>query len=641
MSNIYPDGIDVANEVEEFVRSVASGSVSRRGDEFVFSSCPFCDGGKSHDKNTFSINRKTGQYQCKRSNCNAIGNLWTLSKDKDIAYSLPEPERKKSRRHTYSFRVNNDRDERAAKWVKEHRGIPEEVTYKYHLAFGTEKFKSLYNMEGANILSKPEKFLVWQFTNSNGDKTLWYKFRRTEGDGMKEWSISKDFMLDGKKYHVEPCLFGMGECDYKDPFLILTEGQFDTLALVAAGYGNVVSVPTGKGGFKWFDENDESRNFMRRFDTLIIFGDREGETITLLEDMNTRFVGRIKCVRAADYKDCKDANEILQKYGAEYLQQCVENAELVPLKQVKDLADVEDVDIFAIEKLETGITVLDRKLYGGLPFGGVSIITGKAGEGKSTLASQILARAVQHDYICFAYSGELPDFLFKSWIDFQIAGNGAVFEYKNKFGDNGYSIKKEDRAAISEWYRGKIYIYDNSAIDDDETIGILEMTEMIITRYGVRVVLIDNLMTALDLGVEEKSDKYEKQSSFVKALARMALKYNAIILLVAHKRKESAESDIDNVSGSSDITNLAMLTISYGRGAKNDNIKPDQRKLKLIKNRLFGYTEMDGWITDFDPGCKRIYQEANKAKELYFDYGWKKSDTGNDFVSAENEEVPF
>ena len=97
MNNIYPDGIDIANEVEEFVRSAASGSVSKRGDEFVFSSCPFCDGGKSHDKNTFSINRKTGQYQCKRSNCNAIGNLWTLSKDKDIAYSLPEPERKKSR----------------------------------------------------------------------------------------------------------------------------------------------------------------------------------------------------------------------------------------------------------------------------------------------------------------------------------------------------------------------------------------------------------------------------------------------------------------------------------------------------------------------------------------------------------------
>lgn len=87
-----------------------------------------------------------------------------------------------------------------------------------------------------------------------------------------------------------------------------------------------------------------------------------------------------------------------------------------------DLADVENVDIFKIPKLQTGIKQLDRLLYGGLPLGGVVLVSGKPGEGKSTLASQILVNAIHQEYKCFVYSGELPNYQFRSWIDFQIAG---------------------------------------------------------------------------------------------------------------------------------------------------------------------------------------------------------------------------
>ena len=43
----------------------------RKGDELFFAYCPYCNGGKSREQNKFSINLKTGQFECKRASCNA------------------------------------------------------------------------------------------------------------------------------------------------------------------------------------------------------------------------------------------------------------------------------------------------------------------------------------------------------------------------------------------------------------------------------------------------------------------------------------------------------------------------------------------------------------------------------------------
>jgi len=135
------------------------------------------------------------------------------------------------------------------------------------------------------------------------------------------------------------------------------------------------------------------------------------------------------------------------------------------------------------------------------------------------------------------------------------------------------------------------------------------------------------------LEVAYGSDKYERQGLFVKKLARLATRHNALILLVAHKRKNNfSTNENDEISGSSDISNLAMVTISY---EKNNEIEQSQRLCKVSKNRLFGKTETKGYILDYDEKSKRIYGQGD---DLYVDYGWNKNDGG--FTSI-NEETPF
>jgi|GEM_PF-4602123 len=297
-------------------------------------------------------------------------------------------------------------------------------------------------------------------------------------------------------------------------------------------------------------------------------------------------------------------------------------------------------------KLKTGIRQLDKLLYGGLPMGGVVLISGRAGQGKSTLASQIMAYAIDQGKNCFAYSGELPNYLFKSWFDMQIAGDRHTYEYQtNQYGEKQYAVSDTNKKMITNWYRGKFFLYDNSSISGDEKESLVKTIDSVVLQYGVEVVLIDNLMTALDLEITE-GEKYEKQSLFVKRLARIALKYNILILLVAHKRKSTGFSVNENeeVAGSSDIGNLATVTLAYEKadGTQKDSdgnkivLSSNERLLKVSKNRLFGRVNTTGWVMGYSEKSKRVY---GLGDSLDYEFGWNKEDDG--FIADINEETPF
>ena len=179
-----------------------------------------------------------------------------------------------------------------------------------------------------------------------------------------------------------------------------------------------------------------------------------------------------------------------------------------------------------------------------------------------------------------------------------------------------------------------MWIYDNRIADDEEAeqVTLLELIESVIMANGVRVILLDNLMTAMDLepGMDS-SDKYDRQSIFCKALARIALKYNVLIIMVAHKRKAAGAETNDTVSGSADIVNLASIVISYerphipsGMSAEAAEDLKKKRVLKVSKNRLTGdVTDGDGILLSYDPRTKRIYRSNGELKRRYnWDDAW-------------------
>ena len=578
-----------------------------RGDELHFDRCPYCRD-TTKDKKTFAINLINGTFKCLRASCGVSGNMIRLSQDFGFSlgneideYFTPKKPKKKFKKPDKPIEPKPPAIE-----FLQSRGISEDTARKYEITTQSGK----------------DNILVFPFFADNGDLNF-IKYRKTDFDKTKDQN--KEWCQSGGT----AILFGMNHCNFENKTLIICEGQMDSLSVSDCSIENALSVPTGAKGFTWVSN---CWQFMEKFDTIIVFGDHENGHITLLDEIKQRFTRhRIKHVREEDYKDCKDANDILRNYGKEQIKACIENAIDLPVNHVRDVSEVEEINPFDIQKLKTGFKDLDTMLYGGLPFGCVTIVTGKSGLGKSTMASQILLSAIDTGHKVFAYSGELPNHMFKSWLTYQAAGSEHIITYDTKWGEKGYNVSDNNKKLISAWYHEKIYVYDDRAIESDELIDLTKIIETTIVRMGCDVILIDNLMTALDITQNENSDKYERQSKFVKDITTIARRFNVLIILVAHMRKNSfGGNGNDEVGGSSDITNLASVTLMIDKDKDDEEI----RLLKCWKNRLFGKVNTSGWRIDYDEKSKRLYGEHDN---LNMRFGWD-----NNFMElAEGVDSPF
>jgi hypothetical protein len=195
-------------------------------------------------------------------------------------------------------------------------------------------------------------------------------------------------------------------------------------------------------------------------------------------------------------------------------------------------------------------------------------------------------------------------------MNYQVAGSTHIFDaQKDEYSPVKPTISKTNINLISEWYRDKLWMYDNDKVNKEDRVGVLDAMENAILQYGVRVILIDNLMTAVQSEMKPGMNKYDVQSEFADRLRYLGRKYNVCIILVAHKKKgnkDDSDDENDDISGTADITNLAMLTLSYNR---DPMIADNQRLLKLLKNRVFGRTCLDGLLMNFDPRSRRTYGE--------------------------------
>lgn len=582
------------------------------GNELRFSKCPYCQS-TTRDKDTFAINLDTGMFKCMRSSCGAKGNMITLHKD--FGFSLGND-------------VNEyyDRSRSFRTFPKKEKPVPKDAALQYMASRGiSNRICNKYNITSSK---EDDNILVFPFYDEK-DSLVFVKFRKTnfdpKTDKNKEWC-----MRDTK-----PILFGMSQCNLENSTLIMTEGQIDSLSVAEAGYENAVSVPTGKNGFSWVPY---CWDWLQSFQTLIIFGDKEGDNITLLEEMTTRFNGLVKHVRLEDYKDCKDANDILRKYGAEQVRKCIENAEPVEIKEIKDITEVKKVKISDLEKFNTGIQSLN-KIIGGFFMGQVILLTGERGKGKSTLASQFGSMAIKAGYNTFFYSGELMDWYFRNWFDLQVAGDRFINKIRNSYGTFDYSVNGVVYPNIEQWYAGRLKLYDNNVVRDDEHEDLLETIKKAITRYSCRVIFIDNLMTALDDDIT--SDLNRQQTSFVRKLTQIAKQMNVLIFLIAHpKKNQSGKYNFsnDDVAGSSNITNLVDVVLRYDMPSTipDEGEERPERVLQVFKNRLTGKICTDGIGLYYQESSKRISENR-----LTFDWelGWE--DGCYTVKTPEELEIPF
>lgn len=280
------------------------------------------------------------------------------------------------------------------------------------------------------------------------------------------------------------------------------------------------------------------------------------------------------------------------------------------------------------EYLQTGYKKLDDILRGGLRTSSLTILTGVPGAGKSTFINQMIIESIYQNNNCFLYTGELDNSDALQWFKKTVANDYHIKEFTNKQGVSYYDISDYCWELISEWIDGKFFVVDDDFKPNKN--NVLAILESAIVNKGVKLIVLDNLMTLIP-GNED--DKYKEQKQLCLELKQIAKKYNIAIVLVAHPKKvgnndkKKTTPSMYDISGASEIVNLADNVIRIER------VEDSKSKFMILKNRWGGIINKSSELF-FDKKRGRFYTDG---QELERDYGYDKN---KEFVQVDIEQ-PF
>jgi len=473
--------------------------------------------------------------------------------------------------------------------------------------------------------------IVFHYYDTNDVLTL-VKYRPArkvdKGEKFKSWCQ--------KDTDTMPLLYNMNRVDFTNGPLLICEGEIDCLAAIESGYKNSVSVPLGANNYGWIETNWE---WLELFDKIVVWADsdeagfkmrkevcqRLGVWRTLYVDAPSKVVGK----DGSEVK-AKDINEVLHYCGSQKVLDLINDAKELPITGIDDLSTVDDFDIETAEGLYTNLAPLDKIVYKIL-YGSVALITGKRGAGKSSFVNQVfVCEPLDQGQDVFYFSGELSAPVLKSWIELTMAGREHV-----KMKDNSDFVRIMDvdaRKEMRQWYKGRVWVYKE--VDNSETI-ILEKAISVTRKYGVKVWILDNLMT-IGLNNASEKDLLQKQKEFIVKLNRLSLLYGVLIVLIAHPRKTMTGQELgsDDIAGSGDIPNLAQYIFSIkrysqkekdgekdGKGGyrKGKEPTPYDTEVETMKNRYSGRIGLAKLYFDYTS-----YRFYNNTKELFRRYKWNK-----------------
>ena len=211
------------------------------------------------------------------------------------------------------------------------------------------------------------------------------------------------------------------------------------------------------------------------------------------------------------------------------------------------MASIKKVDISALEHVKTGFIELDKSILG-LFMCEVTILSGSNASGKSSWLNTLLLNIIQQGYKCALWSGELPNYILKAWIDMVAAGKSNM--RLSQYGDGKYYVPNNIADRIDEWLGGKLFIYNNEY--GTKWQQIFHDMELLL-QVGVKIFVLDNLFS-LDIDILE-GDKNNKQKELILQVKEFAKKNQVHIILVAHPRKTISFLRKNDISGTSDLQN--------------------------------------------------------------------------------------
>ena len=388
-------------------------------------------------------------------------------------------------------------------------------------------------------------------------------FRNGELINVKSRGKNKDFKL----YKDAELIFYNLDATIDNETIIIVEGEMDCLALYECGFHNVISVPNGAGlgkiNFDYLDNCIESFTDSTKF---ILALDNDAAGLNLQNELGRR-LGFENCSKVL-FKDCKDANDCLIKYGMKITIDCINEAKEFPITGVFTANDIErDILDFYNNGLPSGAGIGMQEMDMHLKFqpGYLTTITGIPGHGKSEFLDFLLCRLnVSHGWKTALYSPENHplELHFSKFAEKII---GKPFEGSNRL--TPLDLQKMIN------YHAENFFFINPE-NDFKLETILDAVRQLVRKKGINAFVID-AWNKLDHQYANNETKYISEQ--LDKITKFCEINKVHCFLVAHPTKiQKSKDDSDlyeipnlyNISGSANFYNKTANGITVYRNFK-------------------------------------------------------------------------
>lgn len=438
-------------------------------------------------------------------------------------------------------------------WI-ETRGIDAELAAK----FGLETV----NREGKSWLAVPY--------TEDGERVN-CKYRLTS---------EKDFRMEPGA----PLALWNADC-LRDPRLrngqasvVITEGEMDALAVYQAGHPFVVSIPNGAPAqatadldsakrYDWVDRHAAQLAEVREF---IIAADDDQAGWNLRADL-VALLGADRC-RFIEYPAlCKDLNDVLVDHGPERVVECLTTARPFPVQGLYTVDDFPERG--EVRSYDIGVDPIGEMIR--IVPGTLTVLTGYANMGKSTLMNAIIANAMVHHFpVCVA--------------SFETAVKPILIDGLKQaiLGCNKHEAARHPNAGhADDCIRERLSIISQT-VDEDTEMDLdrfLELCRVAVVRHRVKMVVLDPWNE-----LEHKRRRDETETDYIgraiRAIKRFAVQNDVAFWVVAHPTKphegHKKIPGLYDISGSANWANKADYGLTYHRPDFKENMA------KIVVNKV-------------------------------------------------------
>jgi len=407
---------------------------------------------------------------------------------------------------------------------------------------------------------------------------------------------------------------------------IITEGEIDALSFAETGRTDVISVPTGaNANLSWLDRFMETHFEDKKVIYIAVDTDRKG--LELRAELVRRLgAGRCRIVECPEagqpgyHADgCKDANEVLVRYGADRLRECLAEAVEMPLEGVFTVKNVSTELRTLFEKgmqrgAGTGLENFDE--YCTFETGRVCVVTGIPMTGKSEFVDELVMRLnIRHGWKVIYFSPENMPLTYH------------IQKLVSRFTGGKF---KEDCIPESEYVRAEHYLTENYRFilpkEDFRVEHILQTAEELVKRTNSKIVSIDPFNR-----FEHQIPPGQTETQYISALldkfTNFAVRNNCLVIIVAHPRKMYKEPGALNdpvptlydINGSAAFYNKSDFGLVVERDYKAEAVRIHIEKVKYKHLGTKGeavmmYNQINGRYM-----CCEIDPQTGKAWKAQYD----------------------